>query len=308
MPPPGRSDPLHLLRRDRVSPGGSDPSGAFPLESVSPRATSCLVASTSILACHVPLLWWARAYTLGIVGAGAASLYLPLARFAGLPARGNSQFSIPMYMRASFAEGRVRSVVLTLVIGSLGLNGCTCLTAGDAEFDVGMRQSGFASWYGEYFHGLTTANGETYDMHAMTAAHRTLPLGTVVQVTNIRNARQVVVRINDRGPYRKGRILDLSHEAARRLDMVRQGTAPVHVEVVGRHTLDRLDTGILIGRTFRLVEDQPFPGGVLREISGYTRLRFPPGDLLRAPRARSVADILEAEHHIYTSAVHLVLA
>ncbi len=93
--------------------------------------------------------------------------------------------------------------------------------------------SGTASWFGERFHGKRTASGERFDMHAMTAAHRELPFGTVLRVTNKNNHRTVVVRVNDRGPYRKRRIIDLSYAAAGRLGMRVSGTAPVMVEVVG---------------------------------------------------------------------------
>lgn len=98
--------------------------------------------------------------------------------------------------------------------------------------DDGPTLQGRASWYGEYFHGRTTSNGEVYDMHAFTAAHRTLPFGTRVRVTNQDNGRQVVVRINDRGPFVAGRDIDLSRAAATLLEMVDTGTAPVLLEVL----------------------------------------------------------------------------
>lgn len=93
--------------------------------------------------------------------------------------------------------------------------------------------SGIASWYGPGFHGRLTANGERYDMHGMTAAHKTLKFGTVVEVTNTTNGKSVTVRINDRGPYIGGRVIDLSKSAAIALDMIGPGTAPVVIEVVG---------------------------------------------------------------------------
>ncbi|WP_420814658.1 septal ring lytic transglycosylase RlpA family protein [Paraburkholderia susongensis] len=93
-----------------------------------------------------------------------------------------------------------------------------------------FRQTGRASWYGRFFHGRRTANGERYDMHALTAAHRTLPLGSYVRVTNPANSRSVVVRINDRGPYARGRVIDLSMAAASALDMRHSGTARVQIE------------------------------------------------------------------------------
>lgn len=94
---------------------------------------------------------------------------------------------------------------------------------------VGYTEQGIASWYGPDFHGGRTATGETYDMDAMTGAHPTLPLPTWVRVTNLENGRNVVVRLNDRGPFAKGRIIDLSRAAAEQLDMVRAGTARVEV-------------------------------------------------------------------------------
>ena len=93
-------------------------------------------------------------------------------------------------------------------------------------------QSGIASWYGQEFHGRPTSNGEIYNMHELTAAHRTLPFGTVVEITNILNGRTVTVRINDRGPFVGNRIIDLSYAAARMLDMVGPGTIPIRLEVV----------------------------------------------------------------------------
>jgi rare lipoprotein A len=93
-------------------------------------------------------------------------------------------------------------------------------------------QVGTASWYGPRFQGKKTANGETFNMHSMTAAHRTLPLGTRVRVTNLRTGKQVKVRINDRGPYAKGRKIDLSRAAARKLGIVKKGVAKVKIAIV----------------------------------------------------------------------------
>ncbi|MGK7930936.1 MAG: septal ring lytic transglycosylase RlpA family protein [Microcystaceae cyanobacterium] len=93
---------------------------------------------------------------------------------------------------------------------------------------------GVASWYGPGFHGRRTANGERYNQHGLTAAHRYLPFGTRVRVTNLRNNRSVVVRINDRGPFVGGRIIDLSAGAAKQIGVYHSGVAPVTVEVLGR--------------------------------------------------------------------------
>jgi rare lipoprotein A len=121
---------------------------------------------------------------------------------------------------------------LWLAAGLLGCGGKPApLTASDVK---GYSEKGTASWYGGKYHGRLTANGERYDMHAMTAAHRTLPFGVVVEVVNLENGRKTRVRINDRGPFKKGRIIDLSYAAARKLGMVRQGLARVKIRVVGR--------------------------------------------------------------------------
>jgi len=103
----------------------------------------------------------------------------------------------------------------------------------------GFVEKGTASWYGADFHGKKTSNGETYDMYAMTAAHKTLPLGVYVEVTNLANGRRTVVRVNDRGPFVKGRVIDLSYAAARQLDVVGPGTAPVRIVALGYKQSDR---------------------------------------------------------------------
>ncbi|ABB44359.1 Rare lipoprotein A [Sulfurimonas denitrificans DSM 1251] len=108
--------------------------------------------------------------------------------------------------------------------------------------NVGDVFDGFASWYGPDFHGKLTSNGETYNMYDMTAAHKTLPMNTIVKVTNQRNNKSVVVRINDRGPFIERRIIDLSNTAAKKIDMLNAGTAPVKVEVLGFHSKDKRDT------------------------------------------------------------------
>ena len=96
----------------------------------------------------------------------------------------------------------------------------------------GYTERGLASWYGPGFDGRRTANGEVYDMHAMTAAHNTLPFGTVVEVRNRDNGKSTRVRINDRGPFVKGRIIDLSKKGAKKIDMIGTGTARVEIRVV----------------------------------------------------------------------------
>lgn len=102
----------------------------------------------------------------------------------------------------------------------------------DVAFAGPKAGSGNASYYGKRFHGRRTANGERFNMNAMTAAHKSLPFGTKVRVTNRRNGKSVVVRINDRGPYAHGRVIDLSRAAASRIGMIHSGTAPVQIDIL----------------------------------------------------------------------------
>jgi rare lipoprotein A len=117
----------------------------------------------------------------------------------------------------------LRCLILTL---------CLTLVAGCASSGGDAASEGQASWYGAEHQGKITASGEPFNMHALTAAHRELPFGSRVRVTNLNNGRSVIVRINDRGPFRKGRIIDLSRQAAEQLDMLKTGTAPVKIEVL----------------------------------------------------------------------------
>lgn len=193
-----------------------------------------------------------------------------------------------------------------VLAGSMIVSGCAGLTKGRADLDVGMKERGIASWYGDDFHGWVTASGELYDMHALTAAHRTLPLGTVVQVTNVVNGRHVVIRINDRGPYVNGRILDLSYAAAKRLDMLRDGISAIQLEVVGQHGFNT----VTIDPTRGIAVEIPPQDSVLRAASVSTpqiysqmqstdhQPRLRPIDILRERHARRVADILAADRRV----------
>jgi rare lipoprotein A len=134
-----------------------------------------------------------------------------------------------------------RSILIGLVF--VGIAGCASdKTGGGGAFKVGnpyqisgvwyypkedpfYDETGIASWYGEDFHGKATANGERYDMNALTAAHRTLPMPVVVRVTNLENGRSLRLRLNDRGPYARGRIIDVSKRAAQLLGFQENGTA-----------------------------------------------------------------------------------
>jgi rare lipoprotein A len=97
----------------------------------------------------------------------------------------------------------------------------------------GFTQTGIASWYGEDFHGRKTSNAETYNMYELTAAHKTLPMNTILLVRNLQNNREIVIRVNDRGPFVRGRVIDLSYNAAKKLDIIGKGTARVHITALG---------------------------------------------------------------------------
>jgi len=97
----------------------------------------------------------------------------------------------------------------------------------------GFQQRGIASWYGRKFHGRKTSNGEVYDMYGLSAAHKTLPMGVYVKVTHLKTGRQLTVRVNDRGPFVAGRIIDLSYGAAKQLGIVESGTAEIRLEALG---------------------------------------------------------------------------
>jgi rare lipoprotein A len=129
--------------------------------------------------------------------------------------------------------GKARSRLL--VASALFLGACASAPSRPAPSvirEVPRAFEGKATWYGKEAHGGPTASGERFDMHAMTAAHKTLRMNTRIRCTNLKNGRAVVVRINDRGPYAKGRVVDLSYAAARELDMLDAGVVPVRCEVL----------------------------------------------------------------------------
>jgi len=122
---------------------------------------------------------------------------------------------------------------------------------------AGFSERGYASWYGPTFQGKKTSSGERYDMYKMTAAHRTLPIPCYARVTNLENGKSIVVRINDRGPFKRGRVLDLSYAAACRLDMVQDGQALVQIDVVNS---DGSPTQLAAAGT---AEDTPAPAATV---------------------------------------------
>lgn len=133
----------------------------------------------------------------------------------------------------------IRSLIALAAVALLLFSGCgkkrsriPAPPAPPAAATFAMEEEGIASWYGHPYHGRAAANGEIYDMEKMTAAHRTLPFGTQVRVVNRNNKLSVEVRITDRGPFIDGRIIDLSRAAARAIEMIGPGTAPVHLQVL----------------------------------------------------------------------------
>src|SRR5579864_3996107 len=126
------------------------------------------------------------------------------------------------------------------------------------EEDANYREEGLASWYGDDFHGRLTANGEVFDMGALTAAHPTLPMPCYARVTNLSNGKSLIVRVNDRGPYHGNRLIDVSNKAAELLEFKGIGVAKVRVEYVGRAPLDGSDDRLLMA-TLRTGVPAPAP-------------------------------------------------
>ena len=131
---------------------------------------------------------------------------------------------------------------------------------------TGFVERGIASWYGEKFHGRRTSSGETYDMYAMTAAHKSLPLPTYVQVTNLKNGRSIVVRVNDRGPFHENRIIDLSYTGAAKLDIIRAGTGLVEVRAIDPRTYRPGGAPVLTGTP------GPERGGFFIQVGAFAEL------------------------------------
>jgi rare lipoprotein A len=130
------------------------------------------------------------------------------------------------------------------------------------EEDRSYSAEGLASWYGDDFHGRQTANGEVFDMTSISAAHPTLPMPSYARVTNLRNGKSLIVRVNDRGPFHANRVMDVSYRAATLLEFERSGTARVRVEYVGRASLDGSDDRQLMA-TLRTGQPAPPPSAVM---------------------------------------------
>lgn len=173
------------------------------------------------------------------------------------------------------------------------------------SYPIGFVERGVASWYGPGFHGNKTANGERYDMHQLTAAHRTLPLGSVAVVRSMSNGRQVTVRINDRGPFARGRILDLSLAGAQALGITMAGTDQIELRVVG-YQGRTVDMGVLrvqVGsfsdqqNAFSLLERSKhlYSGGRVQvvDLPGGKRYRVQIGQFSTEAQAENAASRLE---------------
>lgn len=204
------------------------------------------------------------------------------------------------------------------VLCCLSLGACSWVPKGESQLDVGIKERGIASWYGEQFHGKQAANGEMFDMGALTAAHRTLPLGSMIRVTNLTNGKHVRVRINDRGPYVSGRILDLSLAAADRLGMVHGGLSVIQLEVIGDRRPDFMLAAeesaqsvspLLTVHRLNQPEWRVLPVSVLAHADPTMTPvhRLPPTDILLQRRIRRTGSILAADHTAHTENVALIL-
>lgn len=187
-----------------------------------------------------------------------------------------------------------QAILWTATLTGMLFGACSWVPKGDAQFDVGIKDRGVASWYGEQFHGKQAANGEIFNMEALTAAHRTMPLGSVVRVVNLSNGRHIHVRITDRGPYVNGRILDLSHAAAVQLGMEHGGLAYVQVEIVGQRHPELVQLSEDSRRSLLPIDVTRVPARPDSSLAPF--LRVLPSDLLLTRRVRRIPGMLAADH------------
>jgi rare lipoprotein A len=199
----------------------------------------------------------------------------------------------------------IGSLLCTITVTVMLSGACSWVPKGDARFDVGIKDRGVASWYGEQFHGRQAANGEIFDMEALTAAHRTMPLGSVVRVVNLSNGRHIHVRITDRGPYVNGRILDLSHAAAVQLGMEQGGLAHVQLEIVGQRHPELVQLSEASRGSLFVIDVTRMPA---RPVSSMAPLfRIIPSDLLLTRRVRRIPAMLAANHTAHAQIATLEL-
>ena len=216
-------------------------------------------------------------------------------------------------------HGNSRKLVwaMGLSLGML-LSACSWIPKGAPQLDVGIEDRGVASWYGKSFHGKQAANGELFNMEALTAAHRTLPLGSVVRVVNLANGKYLHVRITDRGPYVNNRILDLSRGAAARLGMMEEGLSHVRVQLVGERqpaallaseAIETASVALILGA------EQALPGTTEALPSTWEKLdpqlayplRLPPIDLWILQRTRRLTGMQAADHTDRTEIATVVI-
>lgn len=207
-------------------------------------------------------------------------------------------------MMTSHTSRSNQTLLCTITAAGMLLGACSWIPKGDAEFDVGIKDRGVASWYGEQFHGRQAANGELFDMDALTAAHRTMPLGSIVRVVNLENGKHLHVRITDRGPYVNGRILDLSRAAAVHLGMERGGLAHVQIAIIGHRRPEFADVAQSQAASLLVepdrIADRPMP------VMG-SSLRVLPSDVWLTRRIRRVPAMLAADHTAHAKVATLAL-
>ena len=172
------------------------------------------------------------------------------------------------------------------------INGRTYVPSDNPSY----RAEGVASWYGPDFHGRQTANGELYDMHAISAAHPTMPLPSYARVTNLDNGRSIIVRVNDRGPYVRNRIIDLSIGTAKALNFYGHGLARVRVEFVGRAPLEGTDDKLLLA-TLREGSPAPAPSKVMLASAKPFLPEAPSSRDMALPSERRGRDATRSEVH-----------
>jgi rare lipoprotein A len=182
-----------------------------------------------------------------------------------------------------------RAVACTLLL-VLGVTFATDAKPTSSKRVRKHKEEGIASWYGPGFHGKPTASGEIFDMHARTAAHRTLPLGTMIEVRNLENGRTTVARINDRGPHKRGRIVDLSLGAAEELGIDRSGVARVRLTVVRGAVVEPSSYWVQVGafqeeenaKAMLAALERRYPDAEIEVTQGWFQVRVPSGGKQRA--------------------------
>lgn len=199
-----------------------------------------------------------------------------------------------------------QAILWTVTLTGMLFGACSWVPKGDAQFDVGIKDRGVASWYGEQFHGKQAANGEIFNMEALTAAHRTMPLGSVVRVVNLSNGRHIHVRITDRGPYVNGRILDLSHAAAVQLGMEHGGLTYVQVEIVGQRHPELVQLSEDSRRSLLPIDVTRVPARPDSSLAPF--LRVLPSDLLLTRRVRRIPGMLAEDHTAHAQIATLELS